>query len=69
MPDKVREGHVVKSFNLGITRVKICDDYCRDKTAEDVEKILKKITWIAQNAFSAATAQDGGSTPYGNQAT
>lgn len=36
-------GNVVKDFMLGETRIRICDDCCRDKTPEDVDKILKQI--------------------------
>lgn len=36
-------GNVVEEFNLGNTRIKICDDYCRTKTKEEVEEILKRI--------------------------
>lgn len=35
--------HIVKEFRLGNTRIKIADDYCREKTPEDVEKILQRI--------------------------
>ena len=37
------EGHVVKDFCIGNTHVKICDDYCRDKTKEEVDEILARI--------------------------
>ena len=47
-------GHVVEEFTIGNTRIKICDDYCRDKTPEDVKAILKRIAQIAQPALSAA---------------
>lgn len=36
----LKPGHVVEEFYIGKTHVKICDDYCRDKTPEDVKKIL-----------------------------
>ncbi|MCI8442539.1 MAG: hypothetical protein HFG27_08415 [Provencibacterium sp.] len=48
------EGHVVSEFFLGATRVKICDDYCRDKTPEDVQAILQRIAENAYRAFQAA---------------
>ncbi len=37
------EGHVVKDFMLGDTRIKICDDYCWDKTPEDIQSALDRI--------------------------
>ena len=55
---KYDEGHVVEEFKIGNTKIKICDDYCRDKTPEDVEAILKRIAQIAQPALSYAYAQE-----------
>lgn len=40
------EGHVVEEFYIGNTHIRICDDYCRDKTPEEVEAILKRIADI-----------------------
>jgi len=37
------EGNVVKDFLIGNTRIKICDDYCRDTTPEAVQAILDRI--------------------------
>lgn len=36
-------GNVVQEFTIGNTRVKICDDFCRDRTPEDVDAILARI--------------------------
>lgn len=49
---EVVTGNVVKEFNIGKTRIKICDDYCRDKTKTDVDEILKR---IARNAIGPLT--------------
>lgn len=46
--------HVVRDFQIGNTRIKIADNYCRDKTAYDVEWILKSIAEQAQRQFNAA---------------
>lgn len=46
---KYNEGNVVKDMKLGNTTVKICDDYCRGKTKEDVDKILDNIARIVIN--------------------
>ena len=43
MVSGIGEGNVVKDFKIGNTRIKICDDYCRDKTPEDVQAILDRI--------------------------
>jgi len=51
---KPEPGHVVEEFYIGRTKVRICDDYCRDKTPEEVKKILDRITRIAQDAYIAA---------------
>ena len=39
-------GHVVEEFYIGATHVRICDDYCRGKTREDVQAILDRIAEI-----------------------
>ena len=44
----ISTGNAVKEFSIGKTHVKICDDYCRNKTKAEVEKILRR---IAQNAI------------------
>lgn len=46
--------NIVRDFTIGNTRIKIADDCCRDKTPEDVRKILKEIARAAQAAISAA---------------
>ena len=46
--------NVVRDFQIGNTRIKIADNYCRDKTACDVEWILKSIAEQAQRQFNAA---------------
>lgn len=52
---KVTEAlHIVRDFMIGNTRIKIADNYCRDKTPEDVQRILRKIARDAQAAISAA---------------
>ncbi len=38
----IEEGHVVESFTIGNTKIKICDDYCV-KTSEEVQAILDRI--------------------------
>jgi hypothetical protein len=40
----------LKELHIENTRIKIHDDYCRDKTAEDIEKTLN---YIAANALEA----------------
>ena len=50
----LEQGNIVKEFKIGNTTVKIADDYCRDKTPEDVQKILDRIAFNAQKALTAA---------------
>ena len=37
------DGNVVKDFQIGNTRIKICDDYCRDTSPEEIQAILDRI--------------------------
>ena len=46
--------HVVRDFQIGNTRIKIADNYCCQKTASEVDRILKRITERAQRQFIAA---------------
>lgn len=50
----IPDGNVVKEFRLGPTKVKICDDYCRDKTPEEVQQILNDIAKTASVAIRNA---------------
>lgn len=45
-------GNVVKEFNIGNTKVRICDDYCRNRTKAEIEEILRR---IAKNALGPLT--------------
>lgn len=49
-----QDPHIVRDFMIGDTRIKIADNYCRDKTPEDVERILREIAQAAQEAITAA---------------
>lgn len=51
--------NIVRDFTVGNTRIKIADDYCRDKTPEDVRRILREIAQAAQAAISAAAVAAG----------
>lgn len=46
--------HIVRDFKVGNTRIMIADDYCRDKSREDVEKILQEIARTALEHLTAA---------------
>ena len=47
-------GHVVRELHSGSTRGFICDDYCKNKTKEEVQAILDKIAHDALRALTAA---------------
>lgn len=47
--------NVVRDFQIGNTRVRIADNYCK-KTASEVERILQRIASQAQRQFNAAAA-------------
>lgn len=54
------EANIVRDFNIGNTRIKIADNYCK-KTAGEVEQLLKDIAERAQRQFiAAATAENYG---------
>lgn len=44
------EGHVVKDYMIGSVHIKICDDYCRNKTPEEIQAILDRCSEIWTNA-------------------
>ncbi|MCC5911787.1 MAG: hypothetical protein JJT76_15300 [Clostridiaceae bacterium] len=43
------EGNLVEKFNLGNTQIEIYNDAYKNKTKEEIDKILKRITYIVQN--------------------
>jgi|GEM_PF-992219 len=51
----IPDGNIVKEFMMGPTKVKICDDYCRDKTPDEVQQILSDIAKAASAAIRNAS--------------
>ena len=49
------DGNVVKDFQIGNTRIKICDDYCRDTSSEEVQAILDRIANRVQEQLAMQT--------------
>lgn len=45
----------VKEFMIGNTNIRIFDDQCKDKTSEDVQKILDRIAMIVIDSISEAS--------------
>jgi hypothetical protein len=52
----------LKELHIENTRIKIHDDYCRDKTSEDIERTLN---YIAINALDALNRSKFESTARG----
>ena len=46
--------NIVRDFKIGNTRIKIADNYCADKTADDVKRILRSVAEKAQRSLTAA---------------
>lgn len=42
---------IVEQFKLGNTRISICDDCYKDKTQEDIERIIQRITNIVVSSL------------------
>lgn len=51
-------GNVVEEFKIGNTKVRICDDYCRDKTPEEVDAILKSIAETVREPLIVAAEKE-----------
>lgn len=43
------EGNIVADYYDGATRIKISDAYYRDRTPEDVQRTIRRMTEIAWN--------------------
>lgn len=50
--------NVVRDYYIGNTRIKIADNYCASKTADDVRRILQEIARKAQRSLSAGTVTE-----------
>lgn len=59
--DLVEDKRYAVEYKIGNTRVKICDDYCRNRTQDDIELILKRIAERALKNFQAEALNKMGS--------
>ncbi len=50
--------HVVRELHLDGCTAYICDDYCRDKTQEDVDRILRRVDEITYEPLKVAALAD-----------
>jgi hypothetical protein len=55
----IPSGNVVKEFTLGSVQVRICDDYCRDRTKAETDAILARIAANAIGPLNAAAQKNG----------
>ena len=53
-------GNVVKVTKSGEVTFVFCDDYCRDKTPEEVKEILDRIATIALPGLKSSCFQKDG---------
>jgi hypothetical protein len=51
---KPTTGHVVKEYTIGNSQIRICDDAYVNKTPEDIERTLKRITAAAWDCVLSA---------------
>lgn len=49
--NRLEEGHVVMEFMVGNTQIQICDDYCRNRTQEEVQAILDNVARVATRGY------------------
>lgn len=49
------EGNIVRDYYSGNTHIKVADDYYRDKTAEQIDRILRDVADIVKRAFKQAS--------------
>ena len=52
-----KDWNIVEEYKVGNTTVKICDNCCRDKTPEDIDKIIKNIARIALDSYQRQAAE------------
>lgn len=55
---RIKTGNVVKELLIGNTKVKICDDFCRGRTPEEIDKTLYKIAEHALIELSTSNADE-----------
>lgn len=53
MRKPVEPPHIVEDFMIGNTRIKIADNYCRNTTKEEVDRIMNRVKQIALDAWAA----------------
>ena len=49
------DGNIVRDYYSGNTHIKVADDYYRNKSEEEIERILRDVAAIVQRAMSNAS--------------
>lgn len=49
--------NVAREFVIGNTRIKICDDYCKNKSPEEVDAILRGIAIKATECLASVAVE------------
>lgn len=52
------EPHIVEVYHYGNTIVQIADNFCRNKTHEDGEKVMAKIVQLALDSWARQAIQE-----------
>ena len=60
MLEAKQSGNVVEDFTIGITRIKICDDFCRTPTSGEVKVNLNRYARGTDGSLTAAATPDYG---------
>lgn len=50
--------HIVLDFNIGNTRIRFADNYCANRTEEEIKIILRDIARKAQRSLSAKAVRE-----------
>lgn len=54
MSETAPSGNAVESLRIGNTSVRICDDYCRSRTPDEINIIIERIAARAIGSLTAA---------------
>lgn len=52
MTGNIEQGNMIRDFFIGNTHIKIYDDFCRNITKPEVDRVLKRIAGQALDEFN-----------------
>lgn len=58
MTEAAQTGNVVERMTIGNTRVRICDDYCRSRTEDEIRVILARIARRTAEVLAVASPHE-----------